>query len=478
MDTADLVFAGPIRQAELVAAGGVTPRALVDACLERIERLDPQLNAFRVVLAEQARAEADALGAPDGRPLFGVPVAIKDDQDVAGQATQFGTGVAMAPAASDGELVRRLREAGAIVIGKTNVPELTIWPWTESAAQGITRNPWRQDRITGGSSGGSAAAVAAGMVGVATASDGLGSIRIPAACCGLFGLKPQKDRVSIAPKTAATGWHGLTHYGVLTRGVRDAAYVLDAVADRRPAEPFLSAAGRTPRAGGAVPLGRGPHADAPARRAVVQDAADGQGQARSRGARRGRVGGRHAARARARGRRARRPVRGRAVPAGHLALVPRHPRRRDRHRPGRRARAQDAGHEARRRRDAGPARRQVAPRGARVRGAPGRVLRRRRRAADAADGDPPVRRRHDARARHVVGLQPRLDVRAVSGAVERDRAAGGLGPSRLERRRCTARRAARRAHRRRGDAAVTCRAARGGTPVDRPPSAELLAVAR
>src|SRR4051794_31604947 len=246
MDTADLVFAGPIRQAELVAAGGVTPRALVDACLERIERLDPQLNAFRVVLAEQARAEADALGAPDGRPLFGVPVAIKDDQDVAGQATQFGTGVAMAPAASDGELVRRLREAGAIVIGKTNVPELTIWPWTESEAQGITRNPWSLDRITGGSSGGSAAAVAAGMVGVATASDGLGSIRIPAACCGLFGLKPQKDRVSIAPKTADTGWHGLTHYGVLTRGVRDAAYVLDAVAARRPGEPFASAAGRTP----------------------------------------------------------------------------------------------------------------------------------------------------------------------------------------------------------------------------------------
>jgi|tagenome__1003787_1003787.scaffolds.fasta_scaffold20922929_2 amidase len=246
MDAADLVFAGPLRQAELVAAGDVTPRALVDACLDRIEHLDPQLNAFRVVLAEQARADADALGEPDGRPLFGVPVAIKDDQDVAGQATRFGTGLAPAPAERDGELVRRLREAGAIVVGKTNVPELTIWPWTESAAQGITRNPWRQDRITGGSSGGSAAAVAAGMVGVATASDGLGSIRIPAACCGLFGLKPQKDRVSIAPKTAATGWHGLTHYGVLTRGVRDAAYVLDAVADRRPAEPFLSAAGRTP----------------------------------------------------------------------------------------------------------------------------------------------------------------------------------------------------------------------------------------
>src|SRR3954471_5909746 len=128
MDTADLVFAGPIRHAELVAAGDVTPRALVDACLERIERLEPQLNAFRVVLADEARAEADALGAPDGRPLFGVPVAIKDDMDVAGQTTQFGTGLSLTPASADGELVRRLREAGAIVIGKTNVPELTIWP--------------------------------------------------------------------------------------------------------------------------------------------------------------------------------------------------------------------------------------------------------------------------------------------------------------------------------------------------------------
>jgi amidase len=248
MDAADLVFAGPARQAELVAAGDVSPRELVDACLERIARVDREINAFRVVLAAEARAEADALAGTDpaGRPLFGVPVAVKDDMDVAGQATMFGTGILRSPAARDGEIVRRLREAGAIVIGKTNVPELTIWPWTESQAQGITRNPWDLDRITGGSSGGSAAAVAAGLVGVATASDGLGSIRIPAACCGLFGLKPQKDRVSISPKTAETGWHGLTHYGVLTRSVRDTAFVLDAIADRRPAEPFASAAGRTP----------------------------------------------------------------------------------------------------------------------------------------------------------------------------------------------------------------------------------------
>src|SRR3954453_14509721 len=233
MDAADLVFAGPRRQAELVAAGDVSPRELVDACLQRIAHVDREVNAFRVVLADEARAEADALAGADpaGRPLFGVPVAVKDDMDVAGQATMFGTGILRSPVARDGEIVRRLREAGAIVIGKTNVPELTIWPWTESLAQGITRNPWHLDRITGGSSGGSAAAVAAGLVGVATASDGLGSIRIPAACCGVFGLKPQKDRVSIAPKTAETGWHGLTHYGVLTRSVRDTAFVLDAIVD-------------------------------------------------------------------------------------------------------------------------------------------------------------------------------------------------------------------------------------------------------
>src|SRR5438128_1493043 len=124
MDAADLVFAGPARQAALVASGDVTPRALVDACLSRIEHLDRHTNAFRVVFAEEARAAADALGEPDGRPLFGVPVAIKDDQDVEGEPTRFGTRLLVPPASRDSEIVRRLREAGAIVIGKTNVPEL------------------------------------------------------------------------------------------------------------------------------------------------------------------------------------------------------------------------------------------------------------------------------------------------------------------------------------------------------------------
>jgi amidase len=246
MDAADLVFAGVARQAEMVAAGDVSPRELVDACLERIEQLDGRLNAFRVVFAERARADAEALGERDGRPLYGVPVAIKDDMNVAGEPTRFGTPVVLPPATADGELVRRLRAAGAIVIGKTNVPELTIWPFTESAAAGITRNPWHPDRTPGGSSGGTAAAVASGMVAFGTGSDGLGSIRIPASCCGLVGLKPQKHRVSIAPKTPETAWHGLTHYGVLTRSVRDTALVLDAVADRPFARPLLDALGDGP----------------------------------------------------------------------------------------------------------------------------------------------------------------------------------------------------------------------------------------
>src|SRR5204862_5092496 len=139
----------------------------------------------------------------------------------------WGTNAHGPPAQADAEVVRRLREAGAVVIGKTNVPELTIWPFTESATFGVTRNPWNRQHAPGGSSGGSAAAVAAGLVGAALGSDGMGSIRIPAAWCGLFGLKPQRDRVPVAPKTRP--WHGLSVNGVLTRNVADTALFLDCV---------------------------------------------------------------------------------------------------------------------------------------------------------------------------------------------------------------------------------------------------------
>ena len=216
MDATDLAFAGIARQAELIAAGEVSSRELVELYLERIERLDPQLNAFRVVFAERALEadQADARrGAGGERPLLGVPIAVKDDIDVAGEVTAFGTNAYGEPARADAEVVRRLRAAGAVIIGKTQRPELCIWPFTETATFGATRNPWDLQRAPGGSSGGSAAAVAAGLVGAALGSDGAGSIRIPAAWCGLFGLKPQRGRVPLAPH--ADAWHGLSVNGVL-----------------------------------------------------------------------------------------------------------------------------------------------------------------------------------------------------------------------------------------------------------------------
>lgn len=251
MDRADLAFAGIARQAELVRAGEVSPRELVELCLERTARIGPRLNAIRVVFAERALAEADQAAARlrggDERPLLGVPILVKDDVDVAGEVTGKGTGAEDRPAAADAEVVRRLRAAGAIVLGKTHVPELMMWPFTESATWGVTRNPWALDRSPGGSSGGSAAAVAAGLIGAAMATDGAGSIRIPATCCALFGLKPQRGRVPTAP--AEDSWQGLTTIGCVTRTVRDTALWYDVTADRagdEDAEPFLAAAAREP----------------------------------------------------------------------------------------------------------------------------------------------------------------------------------------------------------------------------------------
>jgi amidase len=234
MDRTDLAFAGLARQAELVRAGEVSPRELVELYLERMARVDPQLNAIRVVFAERALAEADQAAARrrggDERPLLGVPVLIKDDTDVAGEVTCKGSRAEDRPATADAEVVARLRAAGAIVLGKTHVPELMQWPFTESATWGVTRNPWDTGRSPGGSSGGSAAAVAAGLAGAALATDGAGSIRIPASCCALFGLKPQRGRIPTAPYEI--GWQGLTHVGCVTRSVRDTALWWDVVADR------------------------------------------------------------------------------------------------------------------------------------------------------------------------------------------------------------------------------------------------------
>jgi amidase len=222
----DLPFAGPTALAELVRTKELKPRELVELCLSRIEALNPKLNAFRVTLADEALAEADALTDLE-LPLAGVPVAIKDDYAVAGQAMTWGSRSYGPPKTADSEAVRRLRAAGAIPIGITNVPELMIFPWTATTANGITRNPWDVSRTTGGSSGGSAAAVASGMAPAATGSDGGGSIRIPASCCGLVGMKPTRGRVSTQPDREE--WLGLSVFGALARSVRDSALMLDAM---------------------------------------------------------------------------------------------------------------------------------------------------------------------------------------------------------------------------------------------------------
>jgi amidase len=243
----EVAFAGAARQAELVRAGEVSSRELVDLYLERIERLDPQLNAFRVVLPARARAEAQEAekrrASGDDAPLLGVPIAVKDCHDVEGELTTHGTGCFDEPAADDSELIKRLRAAGAIVIGKTNLPELAFAMFTESPTWGITRNPWDPERVPGGSSGGSGAAVAAGLAAAATASDGAGSIRYPASYCALFGLKPQRGRVPIDP--GIEGWHGMSVNGFLTRTVLDTAMLLDAVASGGRAD-FFAEAARTP----------------------------------------------------------------------------------------------------------------------------------------------------------------------------------------------------------------------------------------
>jgi amidase len=227
----ELAFAGAARQAEMVRAGEVSATELVGLCLDRIQRLDPQLNAFRVVLREQAMLEAEQaearVRAGEERPLLGVPVAIKDEVDVAGQVNSHGTDAFTEVAKTDSEMVRRLREAGAIIIGLTLLPELAICGFSESATYGVTRNPWNPQRTPGGSSGGSASAVAAGLVPIASAGDGAGSIRIPSASCGLFGLKPSRGRVSLAPLTE--GWRGMAVLGCVSRNVLDTALWLDVV---------------------------------------------------------------------------------------------------------------------------------------------------------------------------------------------------------------------------------------------------------
>ncbi|TPQ18076.1 amidase [Streptomyces sporangiiformans] len=252
--------AGLAECARALAEGEVSSRTLVEETLARIEATQGTLNAFRLVRAEAALAEADAADrelaaaarrADRERPLLGVPVAVKDDMDVAGEPTAFGCCGEFPPVAGDGEAVRRLRAAGAVIIGKTNTCEFGQWPFTEGPAFGETRNPWHTEYTPGGSSGGSAAAVAAGLVPAALGSDGAGSVRIPASWTHLIGIKPQRGRISTWPRPES--FQGITVNGTLARTVEDAALLLDAASGqhegdvhRPPALRVADAVGREP----------------------------------------------------------------------------------------------------------------------------------------------------------------------------------------------------------------------------------------
>jgi amidase len=228
------MFAPVTELAALVRSGELSARELVDASLARIDALQPVVNAFVDVDHERARAAADAIAPGDERPFAGVPIAVKNSRAVAGLRLTLGaefTGDHVPH--HDHSVIRRLRAAGFVIVGTTCVPEWEIAPVTEGRRLGPTRNPWDLDRTPGGSSGGSAAAVAAGMVPIATATDGGGSTRIPAACCGLVGLKPQRGRISLAP---VAGESLIVQDGVLTRTVRETALVLDLLAGPEPGD--------------------------------------------------------------------------------------------------------------------------------------------------------------------------------------------------------------------------------------------------
>ncbi|MEU9174597.1 amidase [Streptomyces sp. NPDC048420] len=247
--------AGLAETARALADGTITSRALVEQTLARIGASQDSLNAFRIVRTEAALAEAEAadaqLATGTRKPLLGVPVAVKDDMDVAGEPTAFGCQGDFPAVARDGEAVRRLRAAGAVIIGKTNTCEFGQWPFTEGPAFGATRNPWSPEHTPGGSSGGSAAAVAAGLVPAALGSDGAGSVRIPASWTHLVGIKPQRGRISTWPR--GESFQGITVNGTLARTVADAALLLDAAGGnhdldphRPPAVDALAAVGRDP----------------------------------------------------------------------------------------------------------------------------------------------------------------------------------------------------------------------------------------
>ncbi|WTW99255.1 amidase [Streptomycetaceae bacterium NBC_01309] len=238
MDSAEILDRhDAVGLAALVRSGAVSARELLEAAVARIAERDPAVNAVIARRADAARAEIDA-GLPEG-PLRGVPFLVKDlSCDIAGLPTTNGSRLfADAVAPRDGELVRRYRRAGLVMLGKTNTPEFGKNASTEPLLHGATRNPWRPTHSAGGSSGGSAAAVAAGMVPAAHANDGGGSTRIPAACCGLFGLKPSRGRVPNDDGLSTLSYPMSAAHAV-TRTVRDSAALLDAAAGPVPGDAF------------------------------------------------------------------------------------------------------------------------------------------------------------------------------------------------------------------------------------------------
>jgi amidase len=228
---------GAAEQAAAVRAGAVSARELVEASLAAIERRDGEIGAFVALCADRALAEADAIGAGDPRALCGVPIALKDLLSASQSlpTTHGSHGLGDWVADHDSHHIRRLREAGAIVIGRTNSPELGMRPVTENDRYGVTHNPWDTRLSAGGSSGGSAAAVGAGMVELAEGNDLGGSLRIPASCCGVVALKPSRGRVSIGPDFSDVAL-GAGVDGVLTRTVLDQAVALDAMAGYEPGD--------------------------------------------------------------------------------------------------------------------------------------------------------------------------------------------------------------------------------------------------
>lgn len=236
-DTRD-VSASIAEQAALLRAGDVSSRELTQAALERAHASQPALNAFKMILDDEALAYADEAdrrrAAGEDGPMLGVPTSVKDDMDLAGHPTAFGCPGDFPDCAEDGAVAQMLRSRGAVIIGKTNTPELGQWSVTAGPAFGVTRNPWNLEHTPGGSSGGAAASVAAGVVAAAVGSDGAGSVRIPASWTNLVGIKPTRGRVSSWPDAEA--FNGITAIGPLARTVADAATLLDAITGNDPRE--------------------------------------------------------------------------------------------------------------------------------------------------------------------------------------------------------------------------------------------------